>query len=112
MSFFVIKSAKQNSYRMDIFIATKIKSTYNKNIFSEFYKRIRSGWEISESDEKMWGVNMSRTDEEIKRYETKMKSCTTMTDLLVAMSSWQSYAQSHNLSTEEKRMVDEAYLKA
>ena len=70
MSFFVIKSAKQNSYRMDIFIATKIKSTYNKNIFSEFYKRIRSGWEISESDEKMWGVNMSRTDEEIKRYET------------------------------------------
>ncbi len=44
---------------------------------------------------------MSRTDEEIKRYETKMKSCTTMTDLLVAMSSWQSYAQSHNLSTEE-----------
>ena len=89
MSFFVIKSAKQNSYRMDIFIATKIKSTYNKNIFSEFYKRIRSGWEIS-----------------------KMKSCTTMTDLLVAMSSWQSYAQSHNISTEEKRMVDEAYLKA
>lgn len=55
---------------------------------------------------------MSRTDEEIKRYETKMKSCTTMTDLLVAMSSWQSYAQSHNLSTEENRMVDEAYLKA
>ncbi len=53
MSFFVIKSAKQNSYRMDIFIATKIKSTYNKNIFSEFYKRIRLGWEISESDEKM-----------------------------------------------------------
>ena len=29
------------------------KITYNKNIFSEFYKRIRSGWEISESDEKM-----------------------------------------------------------
>ena len=55
---------------------------------------------------------MSRTDEEIKRYETKMKSCTTMTDLLVAMSSWQSYAQSHNLSAEEKRTVDEAYLKA
>ena len=36
---------------------------------------------------------MSRTDEEIKRFETKMKSCTTMTDLLVAMSSWQSYAE-------------------
>ena len=55
---------------------------------------------------------MSRTDEEIKRYETKMKSCTTMTDLLVAMSSWQSDARSHNLSTEEKQTVDEAYLKA
>lgn len=41
-----------------------------------------------------------------------MKSCTTMTDLLVAMSSWQSYAQSHNLEPEQKRTVDEAYLKA
>ncbi len=50
---------------------------------------------------------MSRTDEEIKRFETKMKSCTTMTDLLVAMSSWQSYAQSHNLEPEQKRTVDE-----
>ena len=48
---------------------------------------------------------MSRTDEEIKRFETKMK-------LLVAMSSWQSYAQSHNLEPEQKRTVDEAYLKA
>ena len=54
---------------------------------------------------------MSRTDEEIKRYEAKMKSCTTMTDLLIAMSSWQSYAKSHNLSTEERQTVDEAYLK-
>ena len=45
---------------------------------------------------------MSRTDEEIKRFETKMKSCTTMTDLLVAMSSWQSYAQSHNLEPEQE----------
>ena len=54
---------------------------------------------------------MSRTDEEIKRYEAKMKSCTTMTDLLIAMSSWQSYAWSHNLSTEERQTVDEAYLK-
>lgn len=46
---------------------------------------------------------MSRTDEEIKRFETKMKSCTTMTDLLVAMSSWQSYAQSHNLGSRTKK---------
>ena len=45
---------------------------------------------------------MSRTDEEIKRFETKMKSCTTMTDLLVAMSSWQSYAQSQILSQNKK----------
>ena len=55
---------------------------------------------------------MSRTDEEIKRFETKMKSCTTMTDLLVVMSAWQSYAQRHNLEPEQKRTVDEAYLKA
>ena len=46
---------------------------------------------------------MSRTDEEIKRFETKMKSCTTMTDLLVAMSSWQSYAQSHNILSQNKK---------
>ena len=55
---------------------------------------------------------MSRTDEEIKRFEAKMKACTTMTDLLVAMSSWQSYAQSHTLAPEQKRIVDEAYLHA
>ena len=55
---------------------------------------------------------MSRTDEEIKRFETKMTACKTMTDLLVAMSSWQSYAQSHNFDSEQKRIVDEAYLKA
>ena len=87
---------------MDNFIATEIKSNYNY---------ISRGG-ISEPYEKMRGIYMSRTDEEIKRFETKMKSCTTMTDLLVAMSSWQSYAQSHNLEPEQKRTVDEAYLKA
>ena len=55
---------------------------------------------------------MSRTDEEIKRFETKMKSCTTMTDLLVAMSSWQSFAQSQNLVADHIRTVEEAHLKA
>lgn len=55
---------------------------------------------------------MNRTDDEVKRFETKMKACLTMTDLLVAMASWQSYAQSHNLEPEQKRVVDEAYLKA
>lgn len=55
---------------------------------------------------------MSRTDEEMKRFEMKMKSCTTMTDLIVAMSSWQSYTQSHSLDEETRKTVDEAYLKA
>ena len=55
---------------------------------------------------------MSRIDEEIKRFENKIKVCTTMTDLLVAMSAWQSYAGSHSLDVEQKKIVDEAYLKA
>ena len=109
---------------MDNFIATEIKSNYNikcvswmkvylvrlwvkKNLGTH---EIRGG--ASEPDDKMWGIYMSRTDEEIKRFETKMKSCTTMTDLIVAMSSWQSYAQSHNLDKEQRRIIDEAYLKA
>ena len=35
-----------------------------------------------------------------------------MTDLLVAMSAWQSFADSHGLSPEERASVDEAYMKA
>lgn len=50
--------------------------------------------------------------ERIRNYEEKIEKCTTMTDLLVVMASWQSFAQSHALTQEEKKLVDEAYLKA
>ncbi len=55
---------------------------------------------------------MASFDQEIKRYENKIKTCTTMTDLLVAMSSWQSFADSHGLSPEERKSVDQAYMAA
>lgn len=55
---------------------------------------------------------MASLEQEIKRYENKIKTCSTMTDLLVAMSAWQSFADSHGLSPEERASVDEAYMKA
>lgn len=55
---------------------------------------------------------MGATPQEIKRYQTKISSCTTMTDLLIAMSSWQTFAASRGLSEEEKAEVDEAYIQA
>ena len=35
-----------------------------------------------------------------------------MTDLLVAMSSWQSFADTRGLSQEERASVEQAYIKA
>ena len=55
---------------------------------------------------------MSAYEQDIKRYETKMRACATMTELLVAMSSWQSFADSQGLSEEEKATVDKAYMEA
>ena len=55
---------------------------------------------------------MSAYEQDIKRYETKMRACATMTELLVAMSSWQNFADSHGLSEEEKATVDKAYMEA
>ncbi len=51
-------------------------------------------------------------DKEITRFENRMKNCESMTDLLVAMSSWQSFSQNNGLTEEQKRRVDEAYLEA
>lgn len=55
---------------------------------------------------------MASYEQEIKRYENKIKACSTMTNLLVAMSSWQSFADSRGLSPEERARVDQAYIKA
>ncbi len=53
---------------------------------------------------------MSSYEQDIKRYESKIHACTTMTELLVAMSSWQSFADSHGLSDEERTTVHKAYM--
>ena len=55
---------------------------------------------------------MSALEQEIARYENKMKSCVTMTELLVAMSSWQSFAERKGLTDEQKAPVDQAYIDA
>lgn len=55
---------------------------------------------------------MTSLEQEIKRYENKIKACSTMTDLLVAMSAWQNFADSRGLSQEERTSVDQAYIKA
>ena len=49
-------------------------------------------------------------EEKILYYEKKFRNCKTMTDLLVAMSSWQSFARSNGLTEDQKRDVDQVYL--
>lgn len=51
-------------------------------------------------------------EQEIKRYENKIRNCETMTDLLLAMSSWQSFADRKGLSPEQRKPVDQAYIEA
>lgn len=55
---------------------------------------------------------MVAIEKEIHRYEEKIRSCTTMTELLVAMSSWQTFADSHSLSKDDRKSVEEAYVQA
>ena len=55
---------------------------------------------------------MNALEQEIERYEQKMKNCLTMTDLLTAMASWQSFAERKGLTTEQKSSVDQAYIEA
>ena len=49
---------------------------------------------------------------EIERYEKKMKSAETMTDLLTSMAAWQSFADSRGLNSEQRGPVDRAYIEA
>ena len=53
---------------------------------------------------------MSSIEEKILYYEKKFRNCTTMTDLLVAMASWQSFARSNGLTEDQKKSVDHVYL--
>lgn len=55
---------------------------------------------------------MGKLESRIEGYRKKMQNCTSMTDLLVAMASWQSFADSNGLSKEQRKEVDDAYLKA
>ena len=50
--------------------------------------------------------------QETERYEKKMKNAETMTDLLLAMSAWQTFADSRGLSDEQRDPVDRAYIEA
>ena len=51
-------------------------------------------------------------DKELTRFENRMKNCESMTDLLLVMSSWQSFSRNNGLTEEQIRRVDEAYLEA
>lgn len=53
---------------------------------------------------------MSSIEEKVLYYEKKLRNCTTMTDLLVVMSSWQSFSRSNGLTEDQKRNVDRIYL--
>ena len=55
---------------------------------------------------------MASYEQDIKRYESKMRACATMTELLTAMASWQSFAEAHSLTDEERQIVDKAYVEA
>ena len=55
---------------------------------------------------------MASYEQDIKRYESKMRACATMTELLTAMASWQSFAEAHGLTDEERQIVDKAYVEA
>lgn len=49
-------------------------------------------------------------DKETARYENKLKQCQSMTELLTAMSSWQSYCRSHGVNKEEEEKINALYL--
>ncbi len=51
-------------------------------------------------------------EQEILRYENKMKNCQSMTDLLVAMSSWNTFCEREGLGEAERKKVDSAYIEA
>lgn len=55
---------------------------------------------------------MAYTKADLDRFVNKMNQCTSMTNLLVAMSSWQSFADNNGVSAEEREVVDKAYLDA
>lgn len=55
---------------------------------------------------------MEKLEQQIESYRKKMVSAESMTDLLVAMASWNSFADSRGLDSDQRKAVDEAYLKA
>lgn len=55
---------------------------------------------------------MAKLEDQIENYRKKMMSAESMTDLLLAMSSWNSFADSRGLTSEQRQPVDDAYLKA
>lgn len=49
-------------------------------------------------------------DKELVRYENKLKQCQSMTELLTAMSSWQTYCKSHAVEKEWEQKMNTLYL--
>ncbi|MEE1227864.1 MAG: hypothetical protein U0K57_02750 [Lachnospiraceae bacterium] len=55
---------------------------------------------------------MEIIDQKIEYYKKKIEACTSMTNLLLAMASWQSFEESQALTPEQKKPVEDAYIKA
>lgn len=51
-------------------------------------------------------------DQSLTRYENKIKSAGSMTELLLAMSLWQSYNDSHTVSEEDQAQMNALYMQA
>ena len=55
---------------------------------------------------------MGKLEEQIESYQKKITNAQSMTDLLLVMSSWQSFADTRGLTEEQRKPVDEAYLRS
>ncbi len=55
---------------------------------------------------------MGKLEEQIESYQKKITNAQSMTDLLLVMSSWQTFADTRGLTEEQRKPVDEAYLRS
>ncbi len=92
---------------MDIFIVYVIKFHYNTMTGKNLTKKTGERQEELMEQKREDGMKAR-----IEIYKKKISGCTTMTDLLVAMSSWQSFAEGQGISPEQRAEVDHAYLEA
>ena len=55
---------------------------------------------------------MGKLEEQIESYQKQITNAQSMTDLLLVMSSWQTFADTRGLTEEQRKPVDEAYLRS